>query len=80
MEAAEVLAERLMAQYAERVPLKQVCDEILVVLREGGLRIGDPVPSDLVAEAEQRLAAAWQGQEAAHGVSSASPEPLVPTA
>lgn len=56
MEAAAALAERLMSQYADRLPLKQICDEILVVLRDGGLRIGDPVPADLAAEAEQRLA------------------------
>ena len=56
MEATAALAERLMAQYAARLPLKQICDEILVVLRDGGLRIGDPVQVDLAAEAEQRLA------------------------
>jgi hypothetical protein len=58
MEAAAALAERLMSQYEDRLPLKQICDEILVVLREGGVRIGDPVPADLAAEAEERLAVA----------------------
>jgi hypothetical protein len=56
MEGAEVLAQRLMSQYGDRLPLVQICDEILDVLRDGGLRIGDPVPADLAAEAEQRLA------------------------
>ena len=56
MEAAEILAKRLMAQFKDRLPLKQICDEILVVLGEGGVRIGDPVPADLATEAEQRLA------------------------
>jgi hypothetical protein len=56
MEAAAVLAQRLMSQYEDRLPLKQICDEILDVLRDGGLRIGDPVPIDLAAEAEERLA------------------------
>ena len=56
MEAPDALAERLMSQYGDRLPLRQICDEILVVLREGGLRIGDPVPRDLAAEAEHRLA------------------------
>jgi hypothetical protein len=55
MEAAEVLAERLMSQYEDTLPLVQICDEILVVLREGGLRLGDPVPRDLATEAERRL-------------------------
>jgi hypothetical protein len=58
MEAAEVLAERLMSQYEDALPLRQICDEILVVLREGGLRLGDPVPRDLATEAEHRLAVA----------------------
>ena len=56
MEAADALAERLMSQYEDALPLKQICDEILVVLREGGLRLGDPVPRDLATEAEHRLA------------------------
>ena len=56
MEAAVTLAERLMSQYEDRLSLKQICEEILVVLRDGGLRIGDPVPSDLATEAEARLA------------------------
>ena len=56
MEAADVLAERLMSQYEDTLPLVQICDEILVVLREGGLRPGDPVPQDLATEAEHRLA------------------------
>jgi hypothetical protein len=56
MEAADVLAERLMSQYEDTLPLVQICDEILVVLREGGLRVGDPVPRDLATEAEHRLA------------------------
>jgi hypothetical protein len=57
MEAADVLAERLMSEYQDRLSLKQICDEILVVLRDGGLRIGDPVPHDLATEAEHWLAA-----------------------
>lgn len=61
MEATEDLAERLMSQYEDRIPLKRICDEILVVLREGGLRTGDSVPSDLVAEVEQRLAVLSRG-------------------
>jgi hypothetical protein len=56
MEAPEVLARRLMSDYEDRLSLKQICDEILVVLRDGGLRLGDPVPADLVAAAEERLA------------------------
>src|SRR5881392_2184524 len=52
MEAPEVLARRLMSAYEDRLPLRQICDEILVVLRDGGLRIGDPVPADLAADAE----------------------------
>ena len=56
MEAPEVLARRLMSAYEDRLPLRQICDEILVVLRDGGLRIGDPVPADLAADAEERLA------------------------
>ena len=56
MEAPEVLARRLMSAYEDRLPLRRICDEILVVLRDGGLRIGDPVPADLAAEAEERLA------------------------
>jgi len=56
MEAADVLAERLMSQYQDALSLRQICDEILEVLREGGLRVGDPVPRDLATEAEHRLA------------------------
>jgi len=61
MEAAELLAERLMSQYEDQLPLRVIHDEILVVLRDGGLRIGDPVPPDLVTEAEERLAAVSAG-------------------
>ena len=56
MEEAVTLADRLMTQYADRLSLKQICDEILDVLRDGGVRIGDPVPLDLATEAEARLA------------------------
>jgi hypothetical protein len=56
MEAAVTLAERLMSQYEGRLSLKQICEEILVVLQDGGLRIGDPVPLDLAIDAEARLA------------------------
>jgi hypothetical protein len=69
MEAAELLAERLMSQYEDRLPLRVIHDEILVVLRDGGLRIGDSVPPDLVTEAEERLAAVSAGTTGAppHG-------------
>jgi hypothetical protein len=55
MESAVTLAERLMRQYEDRLSLAQISDEILDVLRDGGLRFGDPVPSDLAGEAQQRL-------------------------
>jgi hypothetical protein len=55
MEAATVLAERLMSQYRDRLSLARICDEILAVLAEGGVRIGDPVPDDLAGEARERL-------------------------
>jgi hypothetical protein len=56
MESAVSLAERLMSQYEDTLPLKQICEEILTVLRDGGLRNGDPVPIDLANEAQHRLA------------------------
>jgi hypothetical protein len=80
MEAPDVLAARLMSQYEDRLPLRQICDEILLVLREGGLRIGDPVPRDLATEAEQRLAfastvpAARSGSDPGRGRSPAPGE------
>jgi len=55
MEPVVTLAERLMSQYEDRLPLRQICDEILRILGEGGVRVGDPVPSDLAREAQQRL-------------------------
>jgi hypothetical protein len=58
MESPFDLAERLMSQYEDTLPLKQICEEILTVLRDGGLRIGDPVPIDLASEAQHRLALA----------------------
>jgi hypothetical protein len=56
LESPVTLAERLMSQYGDRLPLKQICDEILTVLLDGGLRIGDPVTIDLATEAQLRLA------------------------
>ena len=56
MEAPEALPGDSCTAYEDRLPPKQICDEILVVLRDGGLRIGDPVPADLAADAEERLA------------------------
>ena len=56
MESAVSLAARLMSQYEDSLPLKQICDEILTVLLDGGLRHYDPVPIDLASEAQQRLA------------------------
>ena len=41
MEAAEILAKRLMAQFKDRLPLKQICDEILVVLGDAGVQDSD---------------------------------------
>ena len=55
MESATVLAERFMSQYEDRLSLARISDEILAVLAEGGVRIGDPVPDDLASEARQRL-------------------------
>jgi len=55
MESAVTLAERLMSQYEDRLSLSRISDEILAVLAEGGVRIGDPVPDDLAGEASQRL-------------------------
>ena len=69
MEAPEVLAERLMSLYQDRLPLRVICDDILVVLRDGGVRVGDPVPGDLAAEAEQRLAAR-AGGDATHAAAA----------
>jgi hypothetical protein len=56
MESAVSLAARLMSEYEDSLPLKQICDEILAVLLEGGLRDYDPVPIDLAREAQHRLA------------------------
>ncbi len=58
MQSAVVLAERFMSQYEDRLPLSLICDEILAVLADGGVRIGDPVPEDL---AERGAAAAGAG-------------------
>lgn len=55
MQSAVVLAETFMSQYEDRLPLSLICDEILAVLADGGVRIGDPVPEDLADEARQRL-------------------------
>ena len=55
MQSAVALAEGFMSEYRDRLPLARICDEILAVLAEGGVRIGDPVPDDLAAEARQRL-------------------------
>ena len=55
MESVTALAERLMSQYEDRLPLARISDEILAVLVEGGVRIGDPVPDDLAGEARRRL-------------------------
>lgn len=55
MESATALAERLMSQYEDRLTLARISDEILAVLAEGGVRIGDPVPADLADDARQRL-------------------------
>jgi hypothetical protein len=55
MESAVTLAERLMQQYEDRLSLYRISEEILAVLGEGGLRIGDPVPDDLAGEARSRL-------------------------
>jgi len=61
MEPVVSLAERLMSQYKDRLSPKQICEEILTVLVDGGLRIGDPVGIDLADEAQQRLALASTG-------------------
>lgn len=55
MESATALAERLMSQYEDRLTLARISDEILAVLAEGGVRIGDSVPADLADDARQRL-------------------------
>ncbi len=55
MQSPVALAERFMSQYEDRLPLARICDEILAVLVDGGVRIGDPVPDDLASEAGQRL-------------------------
>jgi hypothetical protein len=55
MVSSAALAEALMAQFEDRLSLASISDEILAVLDEAGVRIGDPVPSDIAAEARERL-------------------------
>jgi hypothetical protein len=55
MVTSAALAEALMAQFEDRLSLASISDEILAVLDEAGVRIGDPVPSDIAAEARERL-------------------------
>jgi hypothetical protein len=68
MVPATVLAERFMSQYEDRLSLARISDEILAVLAEGGVRIGDPVPDDLAVEARQRLELAATSQIPRQGV------------
>jgi hypothetical protein len=55
MVSSAALAEALMAQFEDRLSLASISDEILAVLDEAGVRIGDPVPCDVAAEARERI-------------------------
>jgi hypothetical protein len=79
MESATVLAEKFMSQYEDRLSLARISDEILAVLAEGGVRIGDPVPDDLATEARQRLERAAGAQIPRQGAAPAGRRSFAPS-